>query len=56
MIEIGFLTNGRIVCNDRSWFGQNEVGGRNTHNWEMVNLIESMVLDPVQKNVNSSCP
>jgi hypothetical protein len=48
-------TNGRIVCNNRSWFGQNQVGGRNTNTWE-VKPVNSMVLDPVQKRVNSSCP
>jgi len=31
-------------------------GGRNTNTWEMVKPINSMVLDPVQKKVNSSCP
>src|SRR5690349_18852302 len=33
----------------RSWFGQNQVGGRNTNTWEMVKPINSMVLNPVQK-------
>jgi hypothetical protein len=44
-----------LSATTRSWFGQNQVGGRNTNTWEMVNPINSMVLDPVQKKVNSSC-
>jgi hypothetical protein len=39
-----------------SWFGQNQVGSRNANSWERVKPINSMVLDPVQWKVNSSCP
>ena len=37
-----------LSARTRSWFGQNQVGGRNTNSWEMVKPINSMVLDPVQ--------
>jgi hypothetical protein len=32
-----------LSATTESWFGQNQVGDRNTHNWEMVNLIDSIV-------------